>query len=362
MGEVDPAFIQAQEHRPKPSITRAEGIPLIDLSIISSPGSNVDNDQALGGLVEEIGNACKNWGFFQVINHGVPLAKRQSIEKASRIFFGQPLEEKRKVRRSEEKVLGYYDSEHTKNVRDWKEVFDLNVQDPTVVPASSKPDDEELTRWFNQWPEYPTDLREVCEEYAKEMEKVAYKLMELIALSLGLPKDRFHGFFKEQTSVVRLNHYPPCPVPDLALGVGRHKDAFALTILAQDDVGGLEVKRKTDGEWLWVKPTPNVYIINVGDILQVWSNDTYESVEHRVMVNSGRERLSIPFFLGPAHHTNVQPLEELVNQQNPAKYKPYNWGKFLVTRKSSNFQKLDVENIQIHHFKIPESELAEKLD
>ncbi|KAJ6896497.1 2-oxoglutarate-dependent dioxygenase [Populus alba x Populus x berolinensis] len=362
MGEVDPAFIQAQEHRPKPEITRAEGIPLIDLSIISSPNSNLDNDQALGGLVEEIGNACRNWGFFQVINHGVPLAKRHNIEKASREFFGQPLEEKRKVRRNEERVLGYYDTEHTKNVRDWKEVFDLNVQDPTVVPASYKPDDEELTKWFNQWPEYPKDLREVCEEYAKEMEKLACKLMELIALSLGLPKDKFHGFFKEQTSCIRLNHYPPCPVPDLALGVGRHKDAMALTILAQDDVGGLEVKRKTDGEWLWVKPTPNAYIINVGDIIQVWSNDIYESVEHRAMVNSEKERFSIPYFLSPAHDTNVQPLEELINQQNPAKYKPYNWGKFLVTRRRSNFQKLDVENIQIYHFKIPESELAEKSD
>jgi isopenicillin N synthase-like dioxygenase len=159
MGEVDPAFIQAQEHRPKPEITRAEGIPLIDLSIISSPNSNLDNDQALGGLVEEIGNACKDWGFFQVINHGVPLAKRHNIEKASREFFGQPLEEKRKVGRNEEKVLGYYDTEHTKNVRDWKEVFDLKVQDPTAVPASYKPDDEELTKWFNQWPEYPNDLR-----------------------------------------------------------------------------------------------------------------------------------------------------------------------------------------------------------
>lgn len=362
MGEVDRAFIQPQEHRPKPDFTRAEGIPLIDLSIISSPNSNLENDQALGALVEEIGDACKNWGFFQVINHGVPLAKRQNIEKASRIFFDQPLEEKRKVRRSEEKVLGYYDTEHTRNIRDWKEVFDLNVQDPTVVPASYKPDDEELTRWFNQWPEYPADLREVCEEYATEMEKLAYKLTELIALSLGLPEDRFHGFFEEQTSFIRLNHYPPCPVPDLALGVGRHKDGIVLTILAQDDVGGLQVKRKTDGEWLWVKPTPNAYIINVGDIIQVWSNDTYESVEHRAMVNSGRERFSIPYFLAPAHYTTVQPLEELTNQQNPAKYKPYNWGKYLVTRKRSNFQKLDVENIQIHHFKIPESESAEKLD
>ncbi|KAJ9135597.1 hypothetical protein P3X46_032763 [Hevea brasiliensis] len=101
------------------------------------------------------------------------------------------------------------------------------------------------------------------------MERLAFKLMELIALSLGFQPDRFHGFFKEQTSFIRHNHYPPCPFPHLALGVGRHKDAGGLTILAQDDVAGLEVKRKSDGECIWVKPAPNSYIINVGDIIQV---------------------------------------------------------------------------------------------
>ncbi len=111
--------------------------------------------------------------------------------------------------------------------------------------------------------------REACQEYAQEMVKLAYKLMELVALSLGLPGDKFHGFFKDQTSFIRLNHYPPCPSPHLALGVGRHKDGGALTILAQDDVGGLEVKRKTDGEWIRVNPTADAYIINVGDIIQV---------------------------------------------------------------------------------------------
>lgn len=93
--------------------------------------------------------------------------------------------------------------------------------------------------------------------------------MELIALSLGLPENRFNSFFEDQTTFLRLNHYPPCPSPDLALGVGRHKDSGALTVLAQDDVGGLEVKRKSDGEWVLVKPTPDAFIINVGDIIQV---------------------------------------------------------------------------------------------
>ncbi|WCJ33790.1 2-oxoglutarate (2OG) and Fe(II)-dependent oxygenase superfamily protein [Euphorbia peplus] len=349
MGEVDPAFIQAEEHRPKLETTEAQGIPLIDLS----QSDDID-------IVKKVGDACRDWGFFQVINHGVPLEKRDKIFKASKEFFGQTLEDKNKVRRSEKEVMGYYDTEHTKNVRDWKEVFDFTVDVPTLFPSSYLPHDQEITHLYNQWPLYPPHLREDCEEYAKEMERLAFSLMELIGKSLGLKPDRFHGFFKDQTSFIRLNHYPPCPVPQLALGVGRHKDAGTLTVLAQDDVGGLQVKRKSDGVWILVKPIPNSYIINVGDIVQVWSNDRYESVEHRVKVNGDKERFSIPFFFNPSHYTMVHPLEEMTNDHdNPPKYKPYNWGKFLVTRKLSNFKKLDVENIQIYHFK--NSELGDKL-
>lgn len=101
------------------------------------------------------------------------------------------------------------------------------------------------------------------------MGKLAYQLLQLISLSLGLPAKRLNSFFKDQTSFTRLNYYPRCPTPHLALGVGHHKDSGALTILAQDDVGGLEVKRKTDGAWLQVRPTPDAFIINVGDVIQV---------------------------------------------------------------------------------------------
>ncbi|KAK4562965.1 hypothetical protein RGQ29_005447 [Quercus rubra] len=352
MGEVDPAFILEPEHRPRISYVEGKGVPLIDLSPILS--SNNVSAIELEGLVKEVGDACKEWGFFQVINHGVSLGKREKIDDASRKFFAQSLEEKRKVRRNEKEVFGYHDTEHTKNVRDWKEVFDFAIQEPTILPASLEPDDNKVTECNNQCPGYPPGLRETCQDYGQEMLKLSYKLLELIALSLGLPADRFYGFFKDQTSYIRLNHYPPCPTPELALGVGRHKDGGALTILAQDDIGGLEVKRKTDGEWVRVKPTPDAYIINVGDTMQVWSNDRYESVEHRVMVNSERERFSLPFFLHTAHYTMVKPLEELINEQNPAKYRAFNWGKFIANRKCSNFQKLNVENLQIYHFKISE--------
>ena len=130
---------------------------------------------------------------------------------------------------------------------------------------------EDKLRIQSMWTDgFPWPLsREVCQEHTQEMVKLAYKLMELVALSLGLPADRFHGFFKDQTSYIRLNHYNPCPAPHLALGLGRHQDSGVLIILNEDDVGGLEVKWKTDGEWVRVKSTPGAYIINIGDTTQV---------------------------------------------------------------------------------------------
>ncbi|XP_015893544.3 protein DMR6-LIKE OXYGENASE 2 [Ziziphus jujuba] len=351
MGEVDPAFVLEPEHRPKLSITEAKSIPVIDLSpVVNSSGDG--DTKAAAAVVREIGKACEEWGFFQVINHGIPLEKREKAFAASADFFAQSLEEKRKVKRDESLSCGYYDTELTKNVRDWKEVFDFQLQDPTIVYASPDPDDKKVIQWNNQWPQNPPHFREACEEYSREVEKLSFRLTELIALSLGLPAKRLNEHFNDQTSFLRLNHYPPCPFPELALGVGRHKDGGALTVVAEDQVGGLEVKRKSDGEWVRIKPTPNAYIINVGDTMQVWSNERYQSVEHRAMVNSEKERFSIPFFFHPAHYTVVKPLEELIDEQNPPKYKPFSWGKFLAHRKLTNYKKLNVENLQISQFRI----------
>ncbi|KAL6270291.1 hypothetical protein ACE6H2_027202 [Prunus campanulata] len=314
MGEVDPAFIQDPEHRPKLSATEAVGIPLIDLSPLNS-SDNISHPKAIEGVVREIGNACKEWGFFQVINHGVLLDKCKKIKAAARKFFAQPLEEKKKITRDEKSLFGYYDTEHTKNVRDWKEVFDFVVEEPMLMPASLDPEDKEETKWTNQWPEYPPEL-------SLEPRRASRQVQQLLQRS-----DKFY-----QTQLLSTLPFPS------ALGVGRHKDSGALTVLAQDEVGGLEVKRKRDGEWI-----------------QVWSNDRYESVEHRVLVNSEKGRFSIPYFVNPAHYTLVKPLEELTHEQeDPAKYKPYSWGKFLSHRTLSNFKKHNAENIQLHHFRVSE--------
>ncbi|KAF0921971.1 hypothetical protein E2562_020657 [Oryza meyeriana var. granulata] len=338
------AFVQAPEHRPKASVIEADGIPVIDLSPLSAGPSD---EAAVDALADEVGRASRDWGFFVVVRHGVPAEAVERMTEAQRAFFALPPERKAAVARSEASPLGYYESEHTKNVRDWKEVFDLV---PHETPPPSAVADGELV-FENKWPDDLPAFREALEEYGEAVEDLAFKLLELIARSLGLKPDRLHGFFKAQTTFIRLNHYPPCPSPDLALGVGRHKDAGALTVLYQDDVGGLDVRRRSDGEWVRVRPVPDSFIVNVGDIIQVWSNDRYESAEHRVSVNVEKERFSIPFFFNPASYTMVEPLEELVSDESPSRYNPYSWADFFSTRKNSNFKKLDVENVQIAHFR-----------
>jgi len=149
MGVIDPAFIQSTEHRPKSKVVEVNEIPVIDLS-----GTR---DESL--IIAEVGKACEQWGFFQVINHGVPSELCREVESEAKRFFGLDLEEKRKVRRDEFNAMGYHDGEHTKNVRDWKEVFDYLVEDNAQVPSSYEPDDKDLRTLTNQWPQHDLHFR-----------------------------------------------------------------------------------------------------------------------------------------------------------------------------------------------------------
>jgi len=339
---MDESFVQAPEHRPKPTVTEATGIPLIDLSPLSSGDA-----AAVDALAAEVGAASREWGFFLVVGHGVPAETVARAAEAQRAFFALPAERKAAVRRSEAAPLGYYESEHTKNVRDWKEVFDLVAREPPPPAAAAGGE----VVFENKWPEDLPGFREALEGYMEALEELALKLLELLGRSLDLRPGRLRGFFREPTTFFRLNHYPPCPSPELALGVGRHKDPGALTILYQDDVGGLDVRRRSDGEWARVKFVPGSFVINVGDTMQVWSNDRYESAEHRVSVNRNRARFSMPYFFNPATDAVVEPLEELVGDEDPPRYSAYSWGDFFRTKLSGNYKKLDVENLQIEHFR-----------
>jgi isopenicillin N synthase-like dioxygenase len=142
---MDQAFVQAPEHRPKPTMTEATGIPLIDLSPLTANGGRGDVD----ALAAEVGAASRDWGFFVVVGHGVPAETVARATAAQRAFFALPPACKAAVRRSEAEPLGYYESEHTKNVRDWKEVFDFVPREPPPPAAVS---DGELV-FENKWPQ-----------------------------------------------------------------------------------------------------------------------------------------------------------------------------------------------------------------
>ncbi|TVU25981.1 hypothetical protein EJB05_28505, partial [Eragrostis curvula] len=338
---MDNAFVLASEHRPK-AVAEATGVPVIDLSPLCMSSESVEE------LAIDVGKACREWGFFLVVGHGVPKGTVLQAVEAGRAFFALPAGQKLALRRTQESPLvGYYDAEHTSGVRDWKEVFDMV---PHERPLEGAVKGELVVE--NMWPDDDLpEFRHALAEYAKAIEDLAFKLLELIARSLNMRPDRLHGFFRDQTTILRLNHYPPCPSPELALGISGHTDSGCMSILWQDDVGGLDVRRRADGQWVRIMPVHHSFVVNIGDITQVWSNDKYQSVEHRVSVNNRKGRLSIPFFFNPACYTTVQPLPEMVSE-DPPKYNAYNWGEFYHFRRKATCTKQDVQvNAETAQFK-----------
>ncbi|KAL4180335.1 hypothetical protein AMTRI_Chr13g124770 [Amborella trichopoda] len=352
---IDAALIQPVEARPSiGSIIYLENAPIIDLAPLQLAFSdqNSSKEEAMASIAKQVHNAMKEWAFFVVINHGVSPDLWSNLKKAMAGFSALPYEEKKKVGRDISNPWGYNDKDHTKNVRDWVEVFDFMAETEELeIPENMEPDCKETKIIRNLWPEKPEDYKQICQDFAQGTLKLLYQLMELISLSLGLPSDRLHRYFEKSTCYVRTNHYAPCSIPELALGKGPHRDPTAFTLLTTDEVSGFEVQRRSDSQWLRLRPIPNSYIIVGGDVVQVWSNDIYDSVTHRVVLDSHVERFSAILAAVPSYHAIVKPLEELVDEKNTANYGEYKWGEYLMSRRFSNFKKLDKPVIEVAEFK-----------
>lgn len=314
---------------------REAGVPVINIA-------DLDDPRTLAALDD----ACRHWGFFQVVEHGIAESVTQALQDAMRAFFALPGEAKRAVERTAENHWGYYDRELTKNTRDWKEVYDFGPAEGDAVRP--------------RWPEALSGFREAMLAFYGACEALSFELLGALARNLGMPeKDLSAGFRPHHSSFVRLNHYPVCPNPErpagLAtaraghLGVNHHTDAGALTILLQDEQPGLEVFRH--GDWHLVEPRADALVINIGDIVQVWSNDRYRASLHRVIVNHDAERYSAPFFFSPAYQTDYAPLPTTVDDRNPARYRPINWGEFRRGRAAGDYADFG-EEIQISQYAI----------
>lgn len=321
-------------------------VPVIDLA---------GGDEAVVAAVDA---ACGRWGFFQVVNHGVPEALIAEVWDQSRAFFALPMAEKRAVARSKDNPRGYYDRELTKNARDLKEVFDFG-HDPVPELPSDHPRNHRPVDGHNLWPARPAGLRETLNAYLAACDGLSRRLLGLLSLGLGLPRDRLVAHFTpDHTSFARLNYYPledPLEAGEAAgvTGLGdmalhHHSDAGALTVLLQDEVGGLQVA--VDGLWQDVAPLAGAFVINVGDMMQVWSNDRYRSALHRVRPITDRPRLSIPYFYNPAYETDCVPLARLEGAETPH-YRAVNWGHFRQLRTDGDYADYGKE-VQLEDFRL----------
>ena len=298
--------------------------------------------------MQEIAAACRKWGFFQVVNHGVPADLIERAWSQTRHFFALPQEQKDAVMRTRENPWGYYNNELTKNQRDKKEVFDYTSDGVDPIYAAE-----------NRWPSDDRVFRNTMREYLGACTDLSLRLLQAFCVGLDLAPDYLHELFvNRHTGFIRLNYYPvEDPMrgskvehqPDAGLGVHHHTDAGALTVLMQDDVGGLQVHR--DGQWHNIPPVDGAFVINTGDMMQVWSNDRYQAAIHRVLAMQDTDRYSIPFFFNPADATAVKPLPSVVTDDNPARYKTINWTEFRGKRTDGDYADYGTE-VQISQYKI----------
>jgi isopenicillin N synthase-like dioxygenase len=285
--------------------TERTGVPLIDVSAL------VAGTPARAAVAAQVGQACRAAGFFYVTGHGVDRAIVDRLVAAGRRFFA--LDEATKMQwrmsRGGRAWRGYFAAggELTSGRPDWKEGLYL---------GSELPDDHPRVRagtplhGRNLFPSVP-GFREALLAYLEALTRLGHVLMEGIALSLGLEAHYFADRYTADPLILfRIFNYPSRPAPtgrDVQWGVGEHSDYGLLTILWQDDVGGLQVK--TGAGWVDAPPVPDSFVCNIGDMLDRMTGGLYRSTPHRVLLNtSGRDRLSMPFFFDPDFEARVRPI------------------------------------------------------
>jgi isopenicillin N synthase-like dioxygenase len=291
-------------------------------------------------------SACREWGFFQVSEHGIDEDVIAALHREMRAFFAQPAIAKRAISRTAENPWGFFDRELTKNTRDWKQIYDYGPPDGgAMVP---------------QWPTALPRFRPAVEAFYRACQTLAFRLLAAVSVNLGMPGAHLAADFRPaHTSFLRLNYYPRCPKPARPsglhapsaghLGINHHTDAGALTLLLQDSQPGLEVYR--GGEWHLVEPRRDALVVNIGDIVQVWSNDRYEASLHRVITHANAERFSAPFFFNPAYSAAYAPLPSTVDAEHPPAYRPINWGEFRTRRAAGDYADCG-EEVQISHYRV----------
>ncbi|GAA0754817.1 isopenicillin N synthase family oxygenase [Ideonella azotifigens] len=299
-------------------------IPIIDFSPFRHGG-----EAGKQAVAAEIADACARIGFFYLKGHDVPPQVLAETFAQSKAFFQRPVEERRQSAASPQWYRGWIPMPRREGALDRNSR--LFEQYRIQADFSDRPDPDPVFDRPNRWPEDMPAFRAACEAHYAAMLGLSRDLLHAFAIGLGQPEDCFDAWFDRPICQLSLLYY--IPIPDGAdvevSNTVSHTDEGPLTILAQDSVGGLEVKRR-DGTWISAPPVPGAYTINIGDMMMWWSNGRFLSNYHRVRNKAGVERFSIPFFLNPDQHTVVAPLPALVAQDGgQARFDPVHVGTHL---------------------------------
>lgn len=326
------------------------------LPVIDTSGLYTGSFDERRAVADEIGAAARDSGFFYIKGHPISRQVRERLLKATVAFFDRPLEDKMDFYIGKSTNHSGYvpqgEESFYSQKPDRKEAFDISLD----VPA----DDPEVlagkTPFLGpvMWPD-DAEFRQAAAAYYKEISALARKLFGAFALALDLEEAFFESKLNRPASQLRLIHYPFDPAaPADQPGIGAHTDYECFTILLPT-APGLEVMNGL-GEWIDAPPIEDAFVINIGDMLEIFSNGTFTATSHRVR-KVKEERYSFPYFASCDYHTVVEPLPQFVTAENPAKFEPLVAGDHLLAQTAQTFAYMK-KRIAEGTFKLPEGNFA----
>ncbi|WFB11075.1 isopenicillin N synthase family oxygenase [Streptomyces sp. LX-29] len=283
----------------------SQQLPVIDLSAASR------GPEARARLHTELHAAAHDVGFFQLTGHGITDAETAELLRVMRDFFALPEADRLAISNLESPHFRGYTrigDEHTGGSRDWRDQLDIGAERPPRIPGPNDP-----AYWWlegpNQWPEALPELRTTALRWVDRLSDIANRLLHELLASIGAPPDFYDDIFRDEPHLhLKMVRYPGRAPDGADQGVGAHKDYGFLTLLLQDDIGGLQVER-ADGAFHDVPPIPGAFVVNLGELLEVATDGYLKATHHRVVSPpSERERFSVPFFYNPRLDARVKPL------------------------------------------------------
>ena len=310
-------------------------IPVIDVSPFLADGE----PKIRADAVATLRNALERSGFAYLSGHAIPQEAIDRLRSLTQAFHALPMEAKRRIVMNDYH-RGYMPFSSSTIVTSTVAKVTRPNQSESLMIMHELPEDApsygEPLQGPNQWPEELPEFREVALDYMAKMTELGLRMAGALAEALDLPRDWFSPFFKQPTLFLRLLHYPRQPDEAGLFGSAPHTDYGFITILAQDEVGGLEVRNRHD-EWIAAPPIKGTFVMNVGDILQRWSNGRFVSTPHRVRNLKPVARYSMPFFFDPAMDAVVECPPQILERGEQPGHPPVEYGRYLLERLNKNY-------------------------